>query len=84
MFRFSSLCGKWKNTGGCETRLDVPNGSVVIDLKLGQIRCSERAVMISFTFRTGTLRYLLLLWISAKFPYIDFSLNRRLNDVVVL
>jgi len=24
-----------------------------------------------------------LLWISAKFPYIDFAINGRLNDAVV-
>ena len=29
------------------------------------------------------LRYMFLLWIRAKFPCIDFSLNRRLNDAVL-
>jgi len=73
-----------KFVGDYETRLGVPNCCVVIDWKRSQIRCNERAVMISFYLQEGTLRYLLLLWISANFPYIDFSLNRRLNDVVVL
>jgi len=49
MCRFSSLCGGVeKLVGDCEKRLDVPNFCVVIDWKRSQIRCNERAVMISF------------------------------------